>query len=588
MKKLSILILVLALNRQLLYAQGVGIGTNSPHASAILDITHSSKGVLIQRMTPQQVLNIQQPAKGLLVYDSTSNQLMVNKGTNAVPNWLPIGSSSTGWSLTGNAGTNSSTHFIGTTDNAGLQFRIRNRFAGMIDSAREATYLGFRTGEKMTGYGNTAMGYQSFMYNVNGSYNSALGSYALHFNTEGDGNVAIGSLALYLNTTGNSNTAVGNIALSSNTTGTDNTAVGSESLSLNSTGSYNTAVGSKSLAYNTTGYNNAAHGYGSLFRNTTGHSNVAMGSLSLNQNTIGIQNTAVGLGTLYSNTTGNGNVAVGHDALYTNQSGYNNTATGYKALVNNTTGYYNTAVGQNALYMNSTGINNTAVGVSALYNTTASNNNTMLGYHAGTSFNLGWNNTFLGAESNATADGIFNSVAIGSFVSIAASNIVRIGNASTTSIGGKTGWSVVSDGRFKKDVAENVLGLDFIMKLRPVTYHLEATALQNKLSGESFARMDDQMKKALAAREKILETGLIAQEVEQAATALGYDFSGIDKPKNEKDHYGLRYSTFVVPLVKGMQEQQKIIADLKNMNAEKEKLINELLLRLEKLETANK
>ena len=40
---------------------------------------------------------------------------------------------------------------------------------------------------------------------------------------------------------------------------------------------------------------------------------------------------------------------------------------------------------------------------------------------------------------------------------------------------------------------------------------------------------------------------------------FGYDFSGVDKPKNDKDFYGLRYAEFTVPLVKAVQEQQQII-----------------------------
>ena len=63
-------------------------------------------------------------------------------------------------------------------------------------------------------------------------------------------------------------------------------------------------------------------------------------------------------------------------------------------------------------------------------------------------------------------------------------------------------------------------------------------------------------------KEQIRYTGFIAQEVEEAAKELGYDFSGVDAPKNDKDFYGLRYAEFVVPLVKGMQEQQEQIAAL--------------------------
>ena len=74
-------------------------------------------------------------------------------------------------------------------------------------------------------------------------------------------------------------------------------------------------------------------------------------------------------------------------------------------------------------------------------------------------------------------------------------------------------------------------------------------------------------------------SGFIAQEVENAAKATGYDFSGIDKPKNENDIYGLRYAEFVVPLVKAVQEQQQMILELKKQNAD---LLNRILL-LEKL-----
>ena len=72
-------------------------------------------------------------------------------------------------------------------------------------------------------------------------------------------------------------------------------------------------------------------------------------------------------------------------------------------------------------------------------------------------------------------------------------------------------------------------------------------------------------------------TGFIAQEVEAAAKKLGFDFSGVDAPKNENDYYGLRYAEFVVPLVKAVQE-------LSTLNAEKDKKIADLETRLKRLE----
>jgi hypothetical protein len=62
---------------------------------------------------------------------------------------------------------------------------------------------------------------------------------------------------------------------------------------------------------------------------------------------------------------------------------------------------------------------------------------------------------------------------------------------------------------------------------------------------------------AKAEKSKLRYTGFVAQEVEQAAKKLGYDFSGVDAPKEKDGMYGLRYAEFVVPLVKAVQEQQK-------------------------------
>ena len=55
--------------------------------------------------------------------------------------------------------------------------------------------------------------------------------------------------------------------------------------------------------------------------------------------------------------------------------------------------------------------------------------------------------------------------------------------------------------------------------------------------------------------EKIQFTGFVAQDVEKAAKDIGYDFSGIDKSGKIM---GLRYSDFVVPLVKAVQELSKM------------------------------
>ena len=82
----------------------------------------------------------------------------------------------------------------------------------------------------------------------------------------------------------------------------------------------------------------------------------------------------------------------------------------------------------------------------------------------------------------------------------------------------------------------------------------------------------------------IRRTGFIAQEVEQAAIKTGYDFSGIIKPQTSNDHYSLSYESFVVPLVKAVQEQEKIIDNLKKEIQQQSEAYNALLKRIEALE----
>lgn len=110
MKKTSLLLSILLLVSYCLFSQGVGIGTTTPDATAALDITATNRGL-------PSINAIVNPARGLLVYDSEANQLMVNIGTAAAPNWQALGGNSgSAWNLTGNGDTNPANQFIGTTD----------------------------------------------------------------------------------------------------------------------------------------------------------------------------------------------------------------------------------------------------------------------------------------------------------------------------------------------------------------------------------------------------------------------------------------------------------------------------------------
>jgi trimeric autotransporter adhesin len=294
-------------------------------------------------------------------------------------------------------------------------------------------------------------------------------------------------------------------------------------------------------------------------------------------------NAFVGTNSGLAITTGTANTGIGHDALRSTSTGSNNTAVGRNALYYNTTGYYNVAIGHDALTPNTTGWSNVAIGNESLHQNTTHGYNTAVGQYAG--YYNSHRGTFLGAYTYPNVNGFTNVTAVGYGALITASNQVRIGDINVTSIGGYAGWSTLSDGRYKKDVKADVPGLAFITQLKPVTYTFDVDALDGlrkaalpQVAGAGFLpEPETEEIDARATQSKIKHTGFVAQEVEETAKQLNYDFSGIDKPKNDKDLYGLRYADFVVPLVKAVQEQQQQIEQQKQQ-------INEQQNRIDKLE----
>lgn len=63
------------------FAQNVGIGTSSPHSSAILDLSSSDKGLRIPRMTPLEIAAIQSPVNGLIVYNINDKHIYAYDST---------------------------------------------------------------------------------------------------------------------------------------------------------------------------------------------------------------------------------------------------------------------------------------------------------------------------------------------------------------------------------------------------------------------------------------------------------------------------------------------------------------------------
>lgn len=98
------------------------------------------------------------------------------------------------------------------------------------------------------------------------------------------------------------------------------------------------------------------------------------------------------------------------------------------------------------------------------------------------------------------------------------------------------GVITTSDAQDKTDVEEEVLGVDFVRRLRPVSYRLSVGGWEDGAPRSGRRR----------------HHGLIGQEVEAALKKTGVDFGGF--VRTEEGRVGLRYEQFVPVLVKAVQE----------------------------------
>lgn len=541
------------------------------------------------------------------------------------------------WNLNGNSGT-TATNFLGTTDNKPIIFKTKNKERSRIDvngtwrMGSATNYARIDSSGKLSFGGTGAYrvagnsyvfqyaavpNYGLFFNSTNTTYefrngnavpvfyvnasngngvftgNLTIGGYTLPatdgaagevLTTNGAGTVSwsavVGGGGANLSLSNLSATAV-NQSLVPNTNNTLD--VGSNANSwrdlyldgsiylddakfISNTGTASTYTGFQAGTFSSTGSFNSGFGHQALYTNTSGENNTGFGYQALYTNAQGYSNTAAGAKALYSNTNGEKNSAFGHLALYLNTGGYNNTASGYQALYNTNSGNSNTAAGHRSLYFNTSGSSNTAVGSGALYSNNTGTGNTAVGS---------------GAETNNGNHSF--STAIGRNALITASSQVRIGSNEITSIGGYANWTNISDGRVKKNIRQNVPGLAFINKLKPVTYNLDLGATESLAptiavnnEGNRTTQPSSEEIAARNAKEQVVYSGFVAQDVEKVAKTLNYTFSGVDAPKNDKDLYGLRYAEFVVPLVKAVQE-------LSSQNDALRSMINDLKAELQQL-----
>lgn len=511
------------------------------------------------------------------------------------------------WGLNGNAGTNPSTHFIGTTDNTDIVFRRSSTVIGRlrlnninfgINSLQNLTTgifntaLGFNALNAVTiGSNNIAIGPNSLSSNISGNGNVALSSNSLNNLEFGQGNIAIGTQSLQNVVNSNGKIAIGRFALlfhnSSNNNGR-NIAIGEES-QIRNQGSYNVSMGYGTISgSNTTALN-------------TGEYNSAFGDSALFSNTSGTYNTALGASSMYHNTAGWSNTAIGLSSLHRNTNGGNNTVVGISALDRNTTGSRNTSIGSHSGRLDVTMGSN-------------GNDNVYIGYQSGQNNFSGNNNTLIGSNANV-ADVNYNyAVAIGSGALVGRSNAIALGG-STLATRTRVGINVANP-LFSLHInqIDNLgLGLDNGTNrwefwnndnLR-MYYNGAERGSFNQTNGVYTSISDRRLKSNIQPLGSLLskiknlqpsnytfthddlnrnQIGFIAQELNEIFPEFVYLNKSNETDRPEEELFTVDYSGMSVIALKAIQEQQEMIETLQQENQLLKNTLEQIKIRLESLE----
>lgn len=212
------------------YSQ-VSINNNGavPDTSAMLDVSSTSKGLLIPRMTTMQRLAIPTPATGLLVFDTDLNQFHFYNGSawSAIPlsNLTKIQDADGNTKIEVEQTANDNLIRFSAD---GVEYFKMNKGTLEVLNTGGSVFIGEKAGLNES-YGasnrNVGIGYKAIEFAIGSFDNVAVGAQSLFSNSDGNYNVAIGSESLRSNN-GQYNVGIGTFAGVNNATGNGNVFIG--------------------------------------------------------------------------------------------------------------------------------------------------------------------------------------------------------------------------------------------------------------------------------------------------------------------------------------------------------------------------
>jgi len=338
-------------------------------------------------------------------------------------------------------------------------------------------------------------------------------------------------------------------------TGTGNTIFGKNAGdAIESNASNNSLFGQDAGGAITTGDYNILIGNNAGDAITTQAYNVGIGSGALGAAAVGSL-TAVGANALLANNSGTENTGIGFHAGLQTTSGDQNTFLGNIAGYSNTTASFNTAIGYKALYDSNrtadVNAHNTAVGCTSGENVSTGHSNTLIGSAAGDVISTGYENTVLGYNCDTFSNDEHNNVIIGNnLTGTEKNNAIFIGNDSShieNDFNADATWNHSSDKRQKTNIKDDLVGLDFIKDIRPVTYvHKSPSEFPEEWDAYN---PDD---KEPMGGDKVIH-GFIAQEVKDALDKAGLTTLQVwSEGHDGRQRVGT--GAFVMPLINAVKE----------------------------------
>lgn len=273
------------------------------------------------------------------------------------------------------------------------------------------------------------------------------------------------------------------------------------------------------------------------------------------------------------NTSGNAELKYVYSATSSAAKNEELTIIGTNAMNSALTAGYTTIIGADAAVSGTAYQKTTAIGASALRNGEHLSS-VAVGYWSAPTISstqcvfVGESSGYRNVQGSVLSGKISNSIAIGYNARINGDNEIQIGGAGQT-LYAPTIVNIRSDGRDKTDIKPMENGLEFVMKLKPVTgYYDRRDSYVDELfkdlpAEEREAKISEwwvNPEKDGSHKENRLRHWFIAQDV----AALESEYGQLPMVNLKNDTYTLEYATFIPVMVKAIQELSAQVEDLKS------------------------